>query len=103
MTAEALGGPAPDPRAGRQARLLVFLQAAAVAVFVLAVASMVLPGEAGDVIGVAMVAVLVAAPAVRVAWLARRWLAKGDRRFAVAALLLLVVLAVGATIALAGA
>jgi hypothetical protein len=80
---------------------VVFLQAASATVFVLAVASMVAPGDAGDSLGVAMVVVLVAAPAIRVAWLARRWFAKGDRRFAAAAALLLAVLATGAVVAAA--
>lgn len=99
MSAPGPDGPALDPRTGRQRRLVVFLQAASITVFVLAVASMAAPGDTGEGLGVAMVVVLVAAPAIRVAWLARRWFAKGDRRFAAAAALLLLVLATGAAVA----
>lgn len=86
--------PPPDHRAGRQRRLARFLRLAAIATFALAVAAVVLPGRVGRASGTLVVVVLVAVPLVRLAWLGRRWLRKGDRRFAfVAALLGLIILA----------
>ena len=86
--------PTNDPRAGRQRRLARFLRMAALGTFVLAAAAVVLPGRAGRVAGTFVVIVLVVVPLVRLAWLGRRWLRKGDRRFAlVAALLGLITLA----------
>ena len=83
-----------DPRAGRQRRLARFLRIAAYVTFALAAAALVLPGEAGRIAGLLVVVVLVAVPLLRLAWLGHRWLRKGDRRFAlVAALLGLIILA----------
>ena len=83
-----------DPRAGRQRRLARFLRVGAAATFVLAAAALFLPGEAGRMGGILVVVVLVAVPLVRLAWLGRRWLRKGDRRFALVAVLLgLIILA----------
>jgi uncharacterized membrane protein len=45
------------------------------------------------------VSVLVAAPLVRVVWLVRRWLARGDRRYAAVGVAVLVVIAGGVLIA----
>lgn len=74
-----------DPRAGRQRRLSQFLRIAAYVTFALAVAALLLPGDAGRVAGFLVVVVLVAVPLLRLAWLGRRWLRKGDRRFALVA------------------
>lgn len=87
-----------DPRADRQRRLARFLRVAVMATFAIAVAALVLPGRAGTVLGVAMVAVLVAVPLIRLAWLARRWLGRGDRRFALVALLLGLIVSAGAVL-----
>ncbi|HYF46355.1 MAG TPA: hypothetical protein VD926_09110, partial [Acidimicrobiales bacterium] len=57
-----------------------------------------LPGDIGEVSGVALVALLVAVPAIRVLWLAVRWTHKGDRRFAGLALLLVLLAAAGAAL-----
>lgn len=74
-----------DPRAGRQRRLARFLRIAAYATFALAAAALVLPGEARRLAGALVVVVLVGVPLVRLAWLGHRWMRKGDRRFAVVA------------------
>jgi len=85
-----------NPRVDRQRRLARFLRVGAVITFVVAVAALVAPGRAGTSFGVAMVGVLVAVPLIRLAWLARRWLRKGDRRFALVALLLALIVSAGA-------
>lgn len=85
-----------NPLADRQRRLARFLRIGAIAAFVTAVTALVLPDRAGTAVGVAMVCVLVAVPLVRLGWLARRWLRKGDRRFALVALLLAVIISAGA-------
>lgn len=85
-----------NPLADRQRRLARFLRVGAIVAFVTAALGLVLPGQVGAVFGVAMVSVLVAVPLVRLGWLARRWLRKGDRRFAMVALLLTVIIAAGA-------
>ncbi|MCB1015528.1 MAG: hypothetical protein KDB10_10485 [Acidimicrobiales bacterium] len=91
-------GPPPDPRAGRQRRLARFLRVASLVTFAAAAAALVLPGEVGRVAGGLAIALLVAAPLVRLAWLARRWVRRGDRRFAFVALLLGVIVLAGAVI-----
>jgi hypothetical protein len=85
-----------DPRADRQRRLARFLRVAVATTFLVATAALVLPGRAGTAFGVAMVCVLVAVPLIRLAWLARRWLRKGDRRFAAISVLLAVIVSAGA-------
>lgn len=93
-----MNGPADDPRATRQRRLSAFLRAATVAAFVVALAGLLLPGHAATIAGVAMVGLLVAVPLLRLGWLATRWLRKGDRRFAVVALTLAVIVVTGAAL-----
>jgi hypothetical protein len=85
-----------NPRTDRQRRLARFLRVSVAGAFVIAVGALVLPGRVGTVFGVAMVVVLVAVPLIRLAWLARRWLRKGDRRFALVAVLLAGIVAAGA-------
>ena len=92
--------PRVDPRPGRQRRLIRFLRVAAVAVLVLALASLALPGDAGRVAADLMVAVVIATPVVRVVWLLLRWVRRRDLRFAGVALGLLAVVAVSAAFAL---
>jgi hypothetical protein len=69
---------------------------------ILAAVAVVLPGPAGRAVGAVVVTVIVAAPLLRVAWLAYRWWQEADRRFVVTALALLAVVAAGASLALAG-
>jgi hypothetical protein len=76
------------------------LQAAVAGVLLLAAAALGLPAPWSGRAASAMVALLVGAPAGRVAWLTVRWLRLGDRRFAAWGLGLLAVLAAGALVAL---
>lgn len=87
-----------DPRSTRQARLSVFLLAGAVATFAVGVAALVLPDRAGAICGAAMVGLLVAVPLLRLGWLGTRWLRKGDRRFALVAVTLGVIVMAGAAL-----
>lgn len=88
-------GPPHDPRVGRQRRLLVFLRVALAAVALLGVVDLLLPADAKEGPATVMVGALVAIPAVRILWLVVRWFGKGDRRFAVAGLVLLAVMGSG--------
>jgi hypothetical protein len=88
-----------DHRAARQRHLLRYLRAAAALAFACAAAGAALPGDAGRLAGGAAVIALVSAPLVRVLWLALRWLRRGDRGFALAALTVLAVVASGALLA----
>ncbi len=96
---DAVGLPWSDPKAGRQRRLLRFLVVAVVAAAGAAVLALVVPGSVGQAAAVVAVAIVIVAPLVRVAWLASRWFRKGDRRFALAAVAVLAVVAVGVALA----
>jgi hypothetical protein len=85
----------PDPRLARQRAMATYLQVALAVTFTLGVATLLAPMDVQRGIGIAMVVVLIATPLVRLSWLLVRWLRRGDRRFAAAAFLLLVVMAVG--------
>lgn len=76
------------------------LRAAAAAALVLGALAAAVPGDAGTAIGTAAVGVVIAAPLLRVAWLAKRFVREGDDRFALLALALLAVVATGAVLAL---
>lgn len=58
------------------------------------------PGRVGAAAAVVCVAVLVAAPVLRVGWLTVGWARQGDRRFAVYGGVLLTVLLAGGVVAL---
>lgn len=83
-------GPTPhDPRAERFAGLLLALRADRVVIAVLAVAAIVLPRSTiTEVLGAMVLIGVVASAPLRVAWLAQRWLRKGDRVFGALAVLL---------------
>ena len=89
-----------DPRFDRFRPLSNALGWALLAVAVLAVASVVLPSPLGGWSGAALVATLVAVPLARVLWLVARWIRRGDRRYAAVGAGVLVVIAVGALLAL---
>jgi len=76
------------------------LQAALVLTFVLALGGAFLPGTIGTVCGTACIAVLIAAPVVRVTWLVVDWIRARDLRFALLGSGLLAVLMIGGTLAL---
>lgn len=90
---------------GRVARNEHFAQVLAVPVVLLGVVALVATlagGRVGSAAADTAVALVVAAPLLRVAWLAVRWWRRGDRRFASVALGVLGVIGVGALIAFWG-
>jgi hypothetical protein len=64
-----------------------------------ALAGTVIPGRTGRSASAAAVGLVIAAPLLRVSWLAYRWWRWGDRVFALVALLLLLVVGTGTGIA----
>jgi hypothetical protein len=92
MSAEAA------PGRGDLALLARILQVGLVVAFVLALGGAFLPGRAGHVCVVAMLAVLIGAPVLRVAWLTVDWARERDRLFVALGLVLLTVLAVSAVV-----
>ena len=88
--------PALDPLPPHLGRVL---DVAAGVALVAAVVGIVFGGVVGAAAAVAAVVVVVGAPLLRVAHLGLRWALLGDRRFALVALALLVVVATGATVA----
>ena len=71
-------------------------------VLVVALVSVVLPGDVRRAVAVAACAAVVAGPLLRVAWLVFRWHQEHDRRFVAAGAGLLVVVGTGATLAALG-
>jgi hypothetical protein len=91
--------PPPDPKHGRFKPVERALQVAVVVVGTLAVLSVVLPGRASDVTGTATIVALMVVPMARVVWLAQRWLRRGDIRYGLVAVSVLLITAVGALLA----
>ncbi|MCU0267553.1 MAG: hypothetical protein MUF83_02790 [Acidimicrobiales bacterium] len=89
------GGRPHNPRIGRQRYLVRFLQLLLVVTFGLAVASLVAPTEEARTLGLALAALLIAVPLVRVAWLVVRWTGRRDWRFVGAGIGLLAVIGIG--------
>lgn len=83
---------------GRYDALSWYLRGALVLVAVLAVGAVVLPSTAAVWCGRAVVVLLVAVPLLRVLWFVVRWLRRGDLRFALVGIGVLVVVAVGAVL-----
>ncbi len=92
-----------DPRLDRYRPLSVALSRALVLAAALAVAALIVPGPAGRYLGEALVAILIAAPLLRVAWFVVRWFRRGDPRFAMVGVGVLSVISIGLVIALVGA
>lgn len=87
------GRPIPeDPRVARQRVLAVYVRVWLAVVLVLATVTTFAPDDRVERVGVALVVSLVVAPVGRVLWLMVRWLRRGDRRFALAAVALLLVM-----------
>jgi hypothetical protein len=95
MTGEPLVGYPHQAQAGDDERLGRVLRAVTSVALVLAIVGTVVPGPVGAVAAVGAVAVVIATPLGRVAWLIRRWVHEGDRRFAYAGLLLLAIVGSG--------
>jgi len=103
MSRPVLTRPVIDLRrsgAFRYARMTAMLRFLIRAAFVTALAGVVLPRPLGTVASALAVGIVVAAPLLRVAWLAIRWYLRGDRRYAAVAASLLVVVGSGSVIAL---
>lgn len=90
---------APDPLARRQVRLLRALRAATALAAGLAAAGLAVPDPLGRRLCAAALGVLIAAPLLRVAWLANRWRRRGDPRFAITAVGLLALVGAGPVVA----
>lgn len=90
-------GPTPhDPRAERFSALRVALRLDRTAVALLAAAAIALPGGNIEVaIGTMVLIGVIASAPLRVAWLAQRWLRKGDRLYGTLAVLLFALPIVG--------
>ena len=88
-----------DPKAGRQARLLVVLRMAVFLVLACALLGAMAPEPWDGRAARATVALLVLFPVGRVGWLGIRWLRKGDIRYATVALMLLIVVGTAAVVA----
>jgi len=87
------------PEQVRYARMISALSVLTRVAFLAAVAGVLLPGTGGTAASAVAVTVVIAAPLLRVAWLAIRWYRRGDRRYAVVAVSLLAVVASGSVIA----
>jgi hypothetical protein len=83
--------------------LVRWLDRTVVVAAVLAAAGLLVPGRAGDDVAGAAVAVVVAAPLLRVVWLEVAWARTGDRRFVAVGAVLLLVIATGTVLALLSA
>jgi hypothetical protein len=84
----------------RYERMIWALRLTARIAFLAALAGTVLPGDKGRTASAVAVGLVIAAPLVRVSWLAYRWWRWGDRLFASVAGSLLVVVGTGAAVAI---
>jgi hypothetical protein len=89
----------PSPEQVRYQRMIGALGLFTRVAFVAALAGLLLPDPVGEAASGVAVAVVVAAPLIRVAWLAVRWYRRGDRRYAAVAVSLLLVVGAGSVIA----
>lgn len=83
--------PPEQPLAGRQRRLVRALEFGVALAAIVAVGAMALPGAVGESLAQLFVAILIATPLLRVAWLVTRWMNRRDFRFAVVGLAVLAV------------
>lgn len=81
----------PDPREERFRPLSELLAAAVTLVALLGVMALLLGGGAARGARVGMLVLLVGTPLARVLWLVVRWFRRGDTRFALVGVLVLVV------------
>lgn len=99
---DEMAGPGAHPLVGRQRWLVRALRVGAFIAAALALGGLVVPGEAGEALAVGFLAVLIAGPILRVAWLAVRWVRRGDVRFALVSATLLLVVGAAVVLALRG-
>ncbi len=88
-----------DRRLDRFQPVVRGMRVALAAVAVLALGGALGPGDVGWWCAVAAIGVLVAAPLVRVVWLVRRWIRRGDPRFAAVGCGVLAIIAAGVVLA----
>lgn len=86
-------------RRPRYERIIAALRVTLRITLAAAILGTVLPGGAGRSASLAAVGLVVAAPLLRVAWLAYRWWRWGDRTFASVAAALLLVVGTGTALA----
>ncbi len=91
-----------DRRLDRFQPVVRAMRIALIAVAVLAAGGALVPGSPGRWLGAAAIAVLVAAPLLRVVWLVRRWIIRGDPRYAAVGCGVLTIIAAGVILAAAG-
>jgi hypothetical protein len=89
-----------DPRGERQRALVVALVLTLVVAAGSAAVAVTTIGETSRAAGTASVSAVVAAPLARSLWLGVRWLRKGDRRFALVAAAVLLIVAAGGAVAM---
>ena len=85
------GGPPLDPREERFRPLVSFLRAGIALVATLGVLALLVGGELGEDLAAALVVLLVVLPLVRVTWFVARWYRRGDLRFALVGVIVLLV------------
>jgi hypothetical protein len=88
-----------DPRVVRQRVLATYLWVSLGVALLLAVLTAVAPDALTDDVGPWMVGALILAPVGRLLWLLVRWTKRGDRRYAIAILVLLAVMATALLVA----
>jgi hypothetical protein len=84
----------------RYERMIQCLRVLSWVAFGAALIGVLLPDPAGVAASATAVTVVVAAPLIRVAWLAIRWYRRGDRRYAAVSAGLLLIIALGSVLAL---
>lgn len=88
------------PERIRYGRMIAVLGVLTRVAFVAALAGLLLPDPVGPAASALAVGIVIAAPLVRVLWLALRWYLRGDRRYAAVAASLLCIVGAGSVLAL---
>lgn len=92
------GPPGLGARLRRQQVLGWVLLVVVAVVGLLALATLITSGDTSDMLARGTVIALIAAPVIRVTWLAVRWFRLGDVRFALVSVLLLAIVGVAAVV-----
>lgn len=96
---DAVTGPGEDPKAGRFDPIARGFRVMLVVVGVAALASVATSGTTSDVLAGAAIAGMLVAPLARVLWLAQRWLRRGDIRYGLVAVSVLLIVGAGGLLA----